>query len=87
MNTILKLLISCILLFCGLFVWIGMAIVGFFFAFTNWSIIYSITPFVGLISVFCIMRCAWYVLFKSDPIGYMNSVYDRIEAFFGKEKI
>lgn len=87
MNAFLKLLIFCILMFCAIFVWVGMAIVGFFFAFTNWSFIYNVTPFVGLVAVICIIKCAMYVLLKSNPVAYMEDKFDRIEAFFGKKKI
>ena len=82
----MKMLIK-LIIFCALFVWVGMAIVGFFFAFTNWAFLYNVTPFVGLFSVICIIKCAMYVLLKSDPIAYMNDKYDRIEALIGKKKI
>ena len=87
MNQFIKYIIFIWLTTCALAIWIGMAIVGFFFAFTNWSIIYSFTPFIGLSAVICIMKCAMYVLKKSNPIAYLEEKTNQLRSLFGKEKI
>ena len=87
MNQLIKLVIFCWLMFCALFVWVGMAMVGFFFAFTKWNDLYSITPFIGLSAVICIIKMAFYVLLKSNPVAYMKEKFDRFEAMIGKKKI
>lgn len=87
MNQFIKLVIFCWLMFCALFVWVGMAMVGFFFAFTNWSVLYSITPFIGFSAAICIIKCAMYVLLKSNPVAYLDSKITWVENMFGKAKI
>ena len=87
MNEFIKLIIFIWLMICALFVWIGMAMVGFFFAFTNWSILYSITPFVGVTAAICIIKCAMYVLLKSNPVAYISEKVDKFEALIGKKKV
>jgi len=82
MNQFIKYIIFIWLTTCALAIWIGMAIVGFFFAFTNWSIIYSFTPFIGLSAVICIMKCAMYVLKKSNPIAYFEEKANKVGAWF-----
>lgn len=87
MNQFIKLVIFCWLMFCALFVWVGMAMVGFFFAFTKWSVIYSITPLIGLTAVICIIKMAFYVLLKSNPLAYYMEKVDKFEALIGKKKV
>ena len=83
MNQFIKITIFIWLMLCAFFTWIGIAIVGFCFIFTtNASFMYSITPFIGLAAVICIMKCAMYVLLKSNPIAYFEEKVNKVGAWF-----
>jgi hypothetical protein len=81
-NGLIKFIVFIWLLTCAIGVWIGMAMVGLFFAFTNWSILYSITPYIGLTAAICIIKCAMYVLLKSNPVAYIEDKSNKVKAWF-----
>lgn len=87
MNQLLRIIIFTWLLVSAIAAWIGCAVVGFFFAFTKYNFITDITPFMGLTFVICIMKCAMYVLRKSDPMLYINNKIALVENLLGKKKV
>lgn len=89
MNQLIRLVIFVWLMMCALVSWLGCAIIGFLFIFSsNYSWIVSVTPFVGLTIAICIIKCAMYVLLKSNPEVYLMGKMDWIEGkLLGKTKI
>lgn len=84
MNEFIKIVTFIWLLFCALFVWVVVALAGLLLSFTDLSFMYDITPFIGLFSFVCIIKCAIDVLLKSNPVNYINT---KMEWLLGKAKI
>lgn len=83
MNQFIKIVIFIWLMLCALFVWVGVGIIGFMFAFTsNASYMYNVTPFIGFTAAICIIKCAMYVLLKSNPIAYFKEKVNKVGAWF-----
>ena len=78
MNKLIKIIVITSLALSALFVWVTCMIFGFILAFTySFGFMYDITPLIGVISVFCIIKCAMSV-YKSDPMAYLEIQYDRL---------
>ena len=82
MNQFIKLITFAWLMLCALFAWLTIAFAGFFFSFTNWSFLYNVTPFIGLATAICIIKCAMYVLLKSNPMAYFEEKVNKVGAWF-----
>lgn len=89
MNALIKLIAFIWLMLCALISWVGCACIGFLFMFSSThSWIGNVTPFVGLTIAICIIKCAMYILLKSNPEAYLAGKMDWIEGkLFGKTKI
>ena len=82
MNNFIKFVVFLYLLGCAVFVWVGVAFIGFCFSFTsNMAYMFNITPFIGLAAAICIIKCAMYVLLKSNPMAYFEEKVNKIGAW------
>lgn len=79
-NMIVKPILFVWLMFCALAAWIGCAVTGFIFAFSNYAFMYKVTPWFGLTIAICMFKCAMFVK-RSNPEAYFGEKYDR---FFRK---
>lgn len=66
--------------------WLGCAIIGFFFAFSQYPWVKSVTPMIGITIVICIIKCMGIVI-NSDPIAYFTAKYKWLESKFVKETV
>ncbi len=66
--------------------WVGCALVGFIFAFSQYPWVKDVTPLIGLTIVICIIKCIGKV-WDSDPIAYFTAKYKWLESKLVKEKI
>jgi len=82
MNQFIKIVTFMWLMFCALFVWVGIGLIGLFLSFTNIAFMYNVTPFIGLAAAVCIIKCAMYVLLKSNPMVYFEEKANKVGAWF-----
>lgn len=85
MNQLIRVIIFVWLLLCALIAWAGCAVVGFFLRTSDFYWLHHITPLMGLTIGFCIIKCAIYVLRKSDPIAYIVNKYQWLGDKLGKK--
>jgi len=82
MNQLIKSFVFVCLLVSALFVWLAVMLAGFCLSFTNLVFMYNVTPFIGLAVVICIIKCAMYVLLKSNPMAYFEEKVNKVGAWF-----
>lgn len=82
MNEFIKILLFVWLMLCALFVWVGIAFVGFILAFSPLRFMYDVTPFIGFTAAICIIKCAMYMLLKSNPMAYLEEKVNKVGAWF-----
>ena len=60
--------------------WIGLAIVGFFCAFSSDTSFFTrVTPIIGITIVICIIR-SMVLVWKSNPFDFLVNTYNSFEA-------
>lgn len=84
MNQFIRVVTFIWLIGCALIAWVGCAAMGFFLRFSVVPWMHHVTPLMGLTIGFCIIKCAMYVLRKSDPIAYFIDKYQRLGEKIGK---
>ena len=85
MNEFIRVMVALTLLVSAFLVHVGMMVFGFICGFIPaFQFMYSLTPFIGLIACICIIKCALYVLFESNPIVYLKETFNKIKNFANK---
>lgn len=69
MNIILKIALSLWLLLCILVVWVGCAVVGLLFAFSEYGFMYGVTPFIGLTAAVPMFYLIYRIVIKPKSQG------------------
>ena len=78
---------TCMWLVVAAFIaWLGCALIGFIFAWSQYPWIKDITPLMGLSIVICIMKCIGMV-WDSDPVAYLFAKTKWLESKLLKKKM
>jgi hypothetical protein len=79
MNKLIKTITIVWLGMSAIFVWLGCALLGFMSTFIgNMSLMFNVTPFIGLACVICIINCMMRV-YKSNPLAYFEHLLNRVK--------
>ncbi len=76
MNDLIKVVTCAWILICAVITWASAVIIGFWFVLSDYHFVYSIMPFIGFTAAFCMIKCAMYVLLKSNPMAYIKSKFN-----------
>jgi hypothetical protein len=83
MNTFLKSAAITWLIICGVVIWIACAILGLICAFSGFTFIYWLTPYIGLTASICIIRSIA-LLYKSNPEESLIKFSEKVIGWFRK---